>query len=40
MKLCGDYLDIHENERIFVTNASWEILNRTFFSRISKHNGG
>ena len=40
MKLCGDYYDIYENKRIFISNASWEILNRTFFNRISKYNGG
>ena len=32
--------DIHENKIIFISNASWEILNRTFFSRISRYNGG
>ena len=31
MKFCGDYYDIHENKIIFISNASWEILNRTFF---------
>ena len=40
MKFCGDYYDIYENKRIFICNASWEILNRTFFNRISKYNGG
>ena len=40
MKFCGDYYDIYENKRIFISNASWEILNRTFFNRISKCNGG
>ena len=25
---------------IIISNASWEILNRTFFNRISKYNGG
>ena len=39
MKFCGDYYDIYENKRIFISNASWEILNRTFFNRISKYNG-
>ena len=39
MKFCGDYYDIHE-KKIFISNASWEILNRTFFSRISRYNGG
>ena len=23
-----------------ISNASWEILNRSFFNRISKYNGG
>ena len=40
MKFCGDYYDIYENKRIFISNASWEILNRTFFNIISKYNGG
>ena len=40
MKFCGDYYDIYQNKRIFISNASWEILNRTFFNRISKYNGG
>ena len=40
MKFCGDFYDIYENNRIFINNASWEILNRTFFNRISKYNGG
>ena len=40
MKFCGDYYDIYENKRIFISNASWEILNRMFFNRISKYNGG
>ena len=40
MNFCGDYNDIYENEKKFITNASWEILNRTFFNRISKYNGG
>ena len=40
MKFCGDYYAIYENERFFISNASWEILNRTFFNRISKYNGG
>ena len=40
MKFCGDNYDIYENKRIFIGNASWEILNRTFFNRISKYNGG
>ena len=30
MKFCGDYYDIYENKRIFISNASWEILNRRF----------
>ena len=33
MKFCGD-------KRISISNASWEILNRMFFNRISKYNGG
>ena len=40
MKFCGDYYDIYKNNRIFNSNASWEILNRTFFNRISKYKGG
>ena len=40
MTFCGDYYDIFENKRIFISNASWEILNRTFFNIISKYNGG
>ena len=40
MKFRGDYYDIHEKKIIFISNASWEILNRTFFSRISRYNGG
>ena len=40
MKLCGDYYDIYENKRIFISDASWEILNRTFFNTISKYHGG
>ena len=40
MKFCGDYYDIYENIRIIISNASWEILDRTFFNRISKYNGG
>ena len=39
MKFCGDYSDIYEEKKI-ISNASWEILNRTFFNRISKYNGG
>ena len=27
-------------KRIFISNVLWEILNRTFFNRISKYNGG
>ena len=27
MKFCGDCYDIHENKRIFISNASWEISN-------------
>ena len=37
---CGNYYDICENQKMFISNASWEILNRTFFNRISKYNGG
>ena len=40
MKFCGDYYDSYENKRFVISNASWEILNRTFFSRISRYNGG
>ena len=40
MKFCVDHYCIYENKRIFTRNASWEILNRTFFNRISKYNGG
>ena len=40
MKFYGDYYDIYENKRYFNSNASWKILNRTFFNRISKYNGG
>ena len=40
MKFCGDYHDIYENKRIFISNASWEILNRMFFNRILKYNRG
>ena len=40
MKFCGDYYDIHEKKIFFISNASWEILNRTFFSRLSRYNGG
>ena len=40
MKFCGDYYDIYENKKIIISNALWEILNRTFFNRISKYNGG
>ena len=40
MKFCGDNYDIYENKRFFISNASWEILNRTFFNRISKYDGG
>ena len=35
-----DYYDIHEKKIICISNASWEILDRTFFSRISRYNGG
>ena len=40
MKFLGEYYDIYENKRIFISNASWEILNRTFYNRISEYNGG
>ena len=40
MKFCGDYYDIYQNKRIFISNASWEILNGMFFNRISKYYGG
>ena len=40
MKFRGDYYDIHKKKIIFIRNASWEILNRTFFSRLSRYNGG
>ena len=40
MKFRGDYYDIHEKKIIFISNASWEILNRTFFSRLSRYNRG
>ena len=40
MKFCGDYYDIYENKIIVISNALWEILNRTFFNRISKYSGG
>ena len=40
MKFCGDYYDIYENKIFVISNASWEILNRTFFNRISKYSGG
>ena len=40
MKFCRDYYDVYENKRIFISNASWENLNRTFFNRMSKYNGG
>ena len=32
MKFCGDYHDIYENEKKIISNPSWEILNKTFFS--------
>ena len=40
MKFCGDNYDIYENKKMFISNASWEISNRTFFNRILKYNGG
>ena len=30
MKFREDYYDIYENKNLFISNASWEILNRTF----------
>ena len=39
MTFCGGYYDIYEHKKI-ISNALWEILNRTFFNRISKYNGG
>ena len=32
MKFCGDNYDIHEKKIIFISNVSWEILNRTFLA--------
>ena len=32
MKFCGDYYDIYENKRIFISRASWEMLNRRFLT--------
>ena len=40
MKFREDYYDILEKKRIFIGNGSWKILNRTFFSRLSRYNGG
>ena len=40
MKFCGDYYDIYENKKLFISNASWDFLNRTFFDKIQKYNGG
>ena len=40
MKFGEDYYDIYENKKLFIGNASWEILDRMFFNRISKYNGG
>ena len=40
MKCCADYYAIYENEKNVISNASWEILNRTFSNIISKYNGG
>ena len=28
MKFCGDYYDIYEHKRIYISNASWEILKK------------
>ena len=30
IKFCGDHYDIYENEKKIISNASWEILDRTF----------
>ena len=32
MKFRGDYYDIHEKKIICISNASWEISNRTFLA--------
>ena len=40
MKFCGDDCDIYENKKMFISSASWEILNIMFLDRISKYNGG
>ena len=40
MKFCADYYDIYEKKIIVNSNASWEILYRTLFSRLSRYNGG
>ena len=40
MKFCRDHYHIYENKIICISKASWEILNRTFFNRILKYNGG
>ena len=32
MKFCGDYYDIYKNERFFISNASWEILDERFLT--------
>ena len=40
MKFRGEYYDNHEKKYFFISNASWKILKRTFFSRISRFNGG
>ena len=40
MKFCGDKSDIYENKRFVISIASWDILKRMFFNRISKYNGG
>ena len=39
-EICGDYYDISETKKNIISNASWQILNRSFFNRISKYNGG
>ena len=40
MKFRGDYFDIYEKKIIVISNAFSEILNRTFFSSLSRYNGG
>ena len=38
MKFFGDNHDIYEIAKLFICNASWDILNRTFLNRIPKYN--